>query len=75
MMDEDFRSCDMWLYLVKNEGNIDRISFAWSRNLLRSEQRNSNYTHNQNIKYETQSSIGVLKGNAKNEILIICIFV
>ena len=52
MMDEDSRSCDMWLYLVKNEGNIDRIPFAWSWNLLRSEQRqrNSNYTHIQKIK-------------------------
>ena len=52
MMDEDLRSssCGMWLFVVKNEGNVDRIPFAWSRNLLRSEQRNSNYTHNQKIK-------------------------
>ena len=31
MMDEDLRSYDMWLSLVKNEGNIDRIPFAWSQ--------------------------------------------
>ena len=49
MMDEDLSSCDMWLFLVEYEGNIDRIPFAWSRNLLRSEQRNSNYTHNQRL--------------------------
>ena len=50
MMDEDLRSCDLWLLSVKNEWNIDIIPFAWSRNLLRSEQRNSNYTRNQKIK-------------------------
>ena len=28
MMDEDLRSCDMWLFVVQNEGIIDTIYFC-----------------------------------------------
>ena len=41
MMDEDLRSCDMFNLLVKIEGNIDRVTSAWSS----MEQRNINVTH------------------------------
>ena len=50
MMDEDLRSCDMWLFVGEKRKDYRQNTLAWSRNLRRSEQRNKNYTHNQKMK-------------------------